>query len=176
MSLLDIIIFITRLLIGSILIIAGFLKLQIGSRRFLQNILAFGFVKGHVAQFISNSLPWLEVGCGLFMLVGLFMPMTSLVSFGLLLIFTVAIAFAVVQEKQVGCDCFGKLSEKNQVRWHLAYRNLVLMGLIILIFSFGPGWLALDNWVKQWPNHLFESVIKDVLVFIWLSTLLLVLV
>lgn len=173
MPLIDIAVFLTRLLVGSVLTIAGLLKLQDGSSRFLQSVLAYGLVKGRAARLMASYLPWLEVGCGLFLLLGLFLPVTALVSFGLLMIFTTAVVTAIVREKRVDCGCFSTTHRRNYVRWKLSYRNLVMMGLSVIIFNFGPGWLAVDNWLLSSLNSLIAvSVIQNGLTVVWLTVLL----
>lgn len=171
--LLDITVFLTRLLVGGILTIAGLLKLKRGSHRFLQSVLSYGLVKGRVAQLLASSLPWLEVGCGLFLLIGLFLPVTVLLGFGLLMMFTLAVTSVIVREKQVDCGCFGATRRKNHIRWQLTYRNLVLMGLTIIIFNFGPGWFAVDSWLQEGPRSLVtDGTFQNSLMTIWLVMLL----
>jgi hypothetical protein len=89
------------------------------------------------------------------------------------MMFTLAITSAIVREKQVGCGCFGATRQKNHVRWQLTYRNLVLMGLTIIIFNFGPGWFAVDSWLQEGPRSLTTNgTFQNGLMAIWLVMLL----
>lgn len=170
MPLLDIAVALARLFVGSTLIVAGLLKLRGDSGHFLRSILAYDLVRGRAVQLIAKSLPWLEVGCGLFLLSGFFLPLTALASFGLLLTFTIAVTHAIVRQKQVGCGCFGTTNKRDRVRWQLTYRNLGLMGLTIVVFGFGPGWLAIDGWLNPEPHSLSANeVILNGLIAVWLT-------
>jgi uncharacterized membrane protein YphA (DoxX/SURF4 family) len=176
MLILNVVAFLTRLVVGSILILAGMLKLQGDSQTFLKNVLAYDLVTPHIAKLITSCLPWLEFICGLFLTIGFFLPITILISFGLLLIFTIAIASAVVRENPVNCGCFGRMQRNNRVRWQLAYRNLALMGLIMLILKFENRWLVLDVLLPHsWLSHFYsEKLLGNGLFLVWLTTLLVI--
>lgn len=176
MQLVNVAIFFIRLIVGTVLAAAGFLKLQQhSSNRFLKNVLAYDLVKGYFARVTAKSLPWLEISCGLFLLTGLFLPTAALASFSLLLIFTFAVATAIVRDKKVSCGCFGRTSLKDRIRWHITYRNLILMGLLIIVFAYGPGWLTVDNWLSMWTeNQSVSRNIQNGLILIWSTTLLFV--
>jgi uncharacterized membrane protein YphA (DoxX/SURF4 family) len=126
---------------------AGVLKFQAGASQFLKQVLAYDLVKGHTARLITGSLPPLEIICGLCLIFGFILPLTALFGFVLLGLFTLAILNAVLQEKQVGCGCFGNAGEHTLVRWRLVYRNLGLMGLLTVIMVYGSNRLTLDRWL-----------------------------
>lgn len=160
-----------RLLVGGTLIVAGVLKLESGAYNLLKSVLAYDLIKGNSAQLVAKCLPWLEIGCGSFLLIGLFLPITSLVLLFLLLLFTLALTSAVLREKRVNCGCFGSTYGEQRVRWRLIYRNLGLMGLILVALGSGPGWWAVDNWLIEWPRNLtISNSLQDILTVTWLST------
>lgn len=176
MPLLEIAILIARLFAGAILTLAGLLKLQNGSHRFLQSVLAYDLVQGRTARLVANGLPWLEIICGLFLITGFFLPITALVGYGLLMMFTVAVTSVMVRKKQARCGCFGATYKQNRARWQLVYRNLGLMGLTIIIFGLGPGWLAIDSWLQGRLGSFIAggAAVQNSLIVVWLATLLVV--
>jgi uncharacterized membrane protein YphA (DoxX/SURF4 family) len=117
----DIAVLLIRLLVGGTLIVAGYLKLESGAYNLLKSVLTYDLIKGNLAQLIARCLPWLEIGCGSFLLVGLFLPITSVAILFLLLIFTIALTSAVLREKRVNCGCFGSTYGEQHVRF---YKNI----------------------------------------------------
>lgn len=152
-----------RLLLGVTFILAGTLKVQAGSRRFLRQVLAYNLVQGRVARLLAGGLPWLEIGCGLCLLLGFLLPPVTVVSFILLLSFTLAIGIVMMQEKRVDCGCFGR--SQNPVRWRLAYRNLALMGLLAALLTFGPGRWTVDQWL--FDDGLPFAALQEWLIATW---------
>lgn len=59
--LLDIAVFLTRLLVGGVLTIAGLLKLQGGFPRFLQSVLAYDMEKSNAVKLVSPD-QWVTAG------------------------------------------------------------------------------------------------------------------
>lgn len=163
-----------RFLVGGLLILAGVLKLKAGSRWFLQQILAYELVKGKVAWLLARGLPWAEVVCGALLIIGLLTPLVVLVSFALLWGFTAAVVSTFVRGKSVDCGCFGRAAnpQAQKARWTVAYRNLTLMALLIVVYSL-PAKLAVDVLLSDWLYPIGHNVTVQVgLVVLWLIALL----
>jgi uncharacterized membrane protein YphA (DoxX/SURF4 family) len=162
-----------RLLVGGMLVLAGVLKLKAGSRWFLQQILAYELVKGRVAWLLARGLSWAEVVCGVLLIVGLLTPLVAVVSFALLWGFTVAVVSTFLRGKPVDCGCFGRVAnpQAQKARWTVAYRNLTLMALLIVVYSFAPV-LAVDNWLSGWLYQLSpDTRPQAALAVLWLISL-----
>lgn len=160
-----------RLFVGSLLLVAGILKLRAGTRWFLQQILAYEIVKGSRAKLVARGLPATETGCGFLLILGWQTSTVALVSFGLLTIFTGAIISTFWRGKQVNCGCFGQRKQGLQpAQWTVVYRNLVLMGLLVIVSRFAPPF-SIDAWLNHNPHHT-HPWLQVSLVALWLVSLL----
>lgn len=157
-----------RLFVGGLLVTAGLLKLKAGTRWFQQQILAYKIVKGQFAWLLARFLPMVELICGLLLLLGWQTPTVSLISFGLLWLFSAAIIYTIWQGRQVGCGCFGQHTStvSLQGQWAMIYRNLILMGLLIVICSFVSSW-SIDAWLNHQLLLLYPTVGVQVALTIW---------
>lgn len=153
--LLELILTIGRLFVGSLLIIAGLLKIRAGSQWFLQNILAFSLVKGKLAWFLAQWLPWIEILCGGLLFIGLMVPLITVASFTLLLGFTLVVISTFLRGASVNCGCFGERhdSKSAQVRWAVAYRNFMLTGILVLVYLGGTTSISVDAWLMNLAAH-----------------------
>ncbi|MCA9998803.1 MAG: DoxX family membrane protein [Anaerolineales bacterium] len=160
-----------RLFVGSLLLVAGILKLRAGTRWFLQQILAYEIVKGSRAKLVARGLPATEIGCGFLLIFGWQTRAVALVSFGLLTIFTGAIISTFWRGKQVNCGCFGQQKQGLQpAQWAIVYRNLLLMGLQVIVSSLAPPF-SIDAWLNHNPHHP-HPWLQVSLAALWLVSLL----
>jgi uncharacterized membrane protein YphA (DoxX/SURF4 family) len=168
-----------RLIVGSILILAGWLKLKAGSEWFFRQILAYELVKGKPARWLAKSLPWAEILCGLWLLFGLFLPLAAIVTFFLLWGFTAIIVLTLLRGKRVDCGCFGRSANfhTKQARLTIAYRNLGLIGLLFIVLRDNNEW-SIDTWLgTQMLSLSFNDQaivdLKVLLITSWLTLMLL---
>lgn len=78
----------------------------------------------------------LEIITGLFLLIGVFQNVISLIAASLLLLYTFAISFNLVHgRKEVSCGCGGILGN-HKLSWYLVLRNLVLLLGCIYLFKY----------------------------------------
>ncbi len=140
-----------RILTGATLLIAGIAKIRNGESRFLQTIIGFNLVPKLMAVILARYLPWVEVLTGTMLLIGFLSQTAALIAYGLFLLFTGAITASLLRGKDNDCGCLGKFSP---VQWRLVFRNLFLMGLLLPIYVFGGGTLAIDSPFK---TRLFQA-------------------
>lgn len=90
-------------------------------------------------------MPWLEIVVGLTILFwGKFRDAAATITFGMLTVFTVAIASAIFRGIDIGCGCFSVNPHAQAVGWLSILRNLVLMALTAVIFY--------DAWKKNYST------------------------
>lgn len=122
-----------RVLVGGLLILAGVLKLRLGTQWFFKRVLDFNLIKGSVAFVLAWALPPLEILLGVCLVLGLLLPWAVLAAFVMLLVFTAALLRAFWRGMDVDCGCFGRRMLTTQARWRVVYRNVVLMGLLLFV-------------------------------------------
>lgn len=121
------ILFAFRLLVGGVFIWAGLLKI-FDPLGFAQNIANYRVFPQGISFFLALFLPWIEVICGAFLIVGIFRGTSSLLLSGLLSVFLVLIILTILRGIDVDCGCFGSIGRK------LDYK-LILMDSVLLFFS-----------------------------------------
>lgn len=104
--LLDTVGILARLLLGGVLLVAGWLKITdlTGS---VQSVVAYELFAYAVSQFVGSVLPVLEIALGLLLLLGLFTRFSAVLGAALMLVFVAAIASAWARGLSIDCGCFG---------------------------------------------------------------------
>jgi uncharacterized membrane protein YphA (DoxX/SURF4 family) len=115
-----------RLVVGGMFIWAGVSKI-IDPLGFAQNIANYRVFPEGISFFLALILPWIEVICGAFLILGIFRSASALLLSGFLVVFLVLIAVTLIRGIDIDCGCFGSLSGKVDY-------TLILMDSILLFF------------------------------------------
>jgi len=103
------VIFIFRLVVGGVFIWAGLLKI-LNPLDFAQSIKNYQIFPLGVSFFLALFLPWIEIICGIFLILGIFRHTSSLIISVLLVAFLGLIIMTLVRGIDIDCGCFGSLS------------------------------------------------------------------
>jgi hypothetical protein len=130
-----------RLLLGFILISTGISKLAY-PHRFQQGILEYKLLpsvlesKLSLSRILSFCFPLAELIAGFGLVSGLLLIPATILSLGLLLLFSGAIAINLKRGRQdLSCHCAGALGE-HRISWWLFGRNcLCIIGLVVLLVT-----------------------------------------
>jgi uncharacterized membrane protein YphA (DoxX/SURF4 family) len=95
-----------RLLLGGVLLYAGFSKLNDGWR-FAEAIANYRLLPAQANQILALTLPWLEVALGLLLILGLWLRAAAGLSALLFFAFAAAVAAALARNLDISCGCFG---------------------------------------------------------------------
>ncbi len=135
---------VARLIVGSLFILAGWLKMRSGTGWFYLQILEFRITGRGFARTLSLILPPLEIGLGVFLVLGLFTQWVSIISFVLLFSFTAVVLHASWLGRSTACGCFGRRDNRtSKAQWRVICRNIILMGLLLLLYITSQGAIAL---------------------------------
>ncbi len=115
-----------RLVVGGMFIWAGVSKI-IDPLGFAQNIANYRVFPEGISFFMALVLPWVEVICGAFLILGIFHSASALLLSGFLVAFLVLIAATLIRGIDIDCGCFGSLSGKVDYK-------LILTDSILLFF------------------------------------------
>ena len=114
---------------GGIWIYAGGLKAR-DPFLFLIDIRSFQMLGDPYAAYLALCLPWLEIVCGLCVILRkLYLGALTILT-GLLAIFLVAIFSAKQRGLDITCGCFGKSENETD------YAEIISRDIILLVFSF----------------------------------------
>lgn len=137
-----------RLIIGSVLIYAGFMKAVAPTAEFAAMISAYKVLPAHWAPMLALALPYLEMWVGLFVLTGLFTKSGPAAAAGLFSVFLVALSSALLRGIDlVSCGCFGADSLSPQTTLVMDLTLLILSIVLYKIHQF-PQPLTLDDFLS----------------------------
>jgi len=97
---------IARLILGGVLLVAGYLKAFTIDKSQMA-VRAYEVLPIPLANFLGIILPWLEIGAGLLLILGFAVRYISIFGTVLMLIFVVAIGQAWARGLSIDCGCFG---------------------------------------------------------------------
>jgi len=120
-----------RLVIGATFIYAGVVK-ALSPIRFTNDIHNYRLLPWSMAVALAFYLPWLEIVCGLAVVLGRFYRAAIALLLALTIIFIVASATARIRGIDISCGCFGHLSNNLSFGWHLGLDTTLLVLLLAL--------------------------------------------
>ena len=134
---------IARVVLGAILLISGAAK--VGQPAALAaSIASFHLLSPSVIVAISIILPYFEMLVGLYLVIGLFTRIASIVATLQFMIYGAAIAAAILRKLPADCGCFGP-NDHAVADWpHVAF-DLALAAIALIIALSGPSPLSLDR-------------------------------
>ncbi len=138
---------ILRILLGGVLLAAGGLK--VGHASILAASIAdFRLLPAVVVGPLALALPYLELLLGAYLIAGLFTRIAAALAAFEFLIYSVAIASAVMRRIPAGCGCFGP-KDTAVADWpHVAFDLALAMAAGVVALG-APGALALDRVLRR---------------------------
>lgn len=95
-----------RLGLGGVLLYAGYLKAFTPDKSMMA-VRAYEILPIWLANIVGIVLPWLEMGAGLLLILGIAVRYVSIFGSGLMIAFIIAIAQAWARGLSIDCGCFG---------------------------------------------------------------------
>ncbi len=136
-----------RVLVGALFVAAGVLK--VGHFNDLAAAIAgFRILPEPVIAPLAVILPFFEIGLGVYLILGLFTRITAIVAAVQLLLYSAAIASAVIRHIPANCGCFGP-QDQAPADWPHVLIDLALSAVCAAIAWRAPGLLALDQRIKR---------------------------
>jgi len=122
---------IISILIGALFVYAGVIKV-IDPVEFARDIDNYKMLPWRAAVALALYLPWLEIFCGLALIMRVLHRGAVFIVTGLMSLFIIASIVAKTRGLDVSCGCFGHASQSLSFSWHLALDFLLLGGLLLL--------------------------------------------
>lgn len=139
-----------RLYLSGVFIYASLHKINFPAE-FADNIAGYLIVPYWLVNPLAVFMPWLELVCGLFLLAGVRVRAASLLIAGMLIMFTLAVIVALVQDTPIGCGCFQSVGDA--ISWWTVLRDVVWLGLGIHVYRF-DSLVHLDRLFTLEPEEL----------------------
>lgn len=123
-----------RILLGAIFVYAAYTKLHFNGAwhlrdyyfLFAMGIDSYRMLPLSVVEWMARILPWLELGLGTLLVIGVGVRWVGLVLTALLVVFMIALAHAALGGLEINCGCFGTNSVKPS-------RELILDGGLLVV-------------------------------------------
>jgi len=119
----------SRLLVGGMFIYASFYKI-VDPAAFAKSIWFYHLVPGKFINLMALVLPWLEMTCGLAVIVGYWHRGAALWSSLMLVVFIAALASTIVRGISIDCGCFRAAQSATHSAW-----NSLIFDVGALVFS-----------------------------------------
>lgn len=124
---------ILRLYIGGLFIFASMYKINYGAE-FAETIASYQLVPYWSVNILAITMPWLELICGIMLVVGFRAKSATVIIAFLLILFTIAVFINLLRDSPISCGCFS--SSDAPISWMTLIRDLVWLGMCIHIFFF----------------------------------------
>ena len=95
-----------RLTLGGVLFAAGWLKIFTPAKSQMA-VRAYEVLPIVIANFLGLVLPWLEIGVGVLLILGIAVRLSAIIGGALMVLFIVAISQAGIRGLSIDCGCFG---------------------------------------------------------------------
>ncbi len=123
-----------RFLIGAVFIWSGIIKI-IDPLLFAQDVANYRIFPQSLSFLIALILPWIEVSCGLLLVLGIWSRAAALMISGLLGAFLILLVITLFRGIDVTCGCFGALSHTVDYRLLLLDSGLLFLSLNIFFYQ-----------------------------------------
>ncbi|MDQ6655470.1 MAG: DoxX family membrane protein [Verrucomicrobiota bacterium] len=118
--------------VGLVFIYAGVLK-ALDPVKFASDIGNFHILPYPLAVRFAFYLPWLEILCGVALVVGWLRSGATMILAGLMAVFITATVAAKVRGINLDCGCFGSATKNLTFTWHVAI-DLALLGALLALW------------------------------------------
>jgi len=137
----------SRLILGVVLLVAGGLKIG-NLPKSAMAVRSYELLPVSLANFLGYTLPWIEIGLGLLLIVGVTVKISGALGALTMLAFIIAIAQAWARGLSIDCGCFGgggAIDPEDTKYLSEIIRDIGLMALGIFLYFYPKGRFALEK-------------------------------
>jgi len=137
----------SRLILGVVLLVEGGLKIG-NLPKSAMAVRSYEMLPIPLANFLGYTLPWIEIGLGLLLIVGVTVKISGALGALTMLAFIIAIAQAWARGLSIDCGCFGgggAIDPEDTKYLSEIIRDIGLMALGIFLYFYPKGRFALEK-------------------------------
>jgi putative oxidoreductase len=101
---------------------------------FAENVANYRIIPYLAINLVAIVLPWMELICAFFLFFGLRIKATTMILFGLLLLFTLLVIITIFRGISMNCGCFDAVGEP--IGWTKVIQNTIWLLMTLQIFFF----------------------------------------
>lgn len=124
---------ILRCYIGIVFVSAAMGKIHHPSE-FSEAVAAYRLLPYWSVNIVAVVLPWTEIICGLFLIIGLRTRASAFVIGALLSVYATALTINLLRGAPISCGCFDEVGD--QIRWQDVFRDIGWLLLTVQVFLF----------------------------------------
>ncbi|MFH0812059.1 MAG: MauE/DoxX family redox-associated membrane protein [Pseudomonadota bacterium] len=136
-----------RLVLGIVFIYASVDKI-LHPEAFARSVQNYRILPVESINLFAIILPWVEVVCGVLLLLGLFTGGTILLMTLLILVFLIALSSVVIRGIDISCGCFSS-NGNAPITFLYVLRDLILFALAFQALLYDRRVLSLDNLISK---------------------------
>jgi len=129
-----------RLLIGGIFIYTALPKL-LRPDDFARLVSGYRLLDPGIVNLAGITMPWIELIAGALLIIGIIPRSSALVIAGLLAVFMLAGALALLRGLRISCGCFFPLMGDHTLGWDLLARDAILLLITLQILAWPSSFL-----------------------------------
>ena len=137
----------SRLILGGVLIVAGALKIG-NLQKSAMSVRAYEMLPIWLANFFGYALPWVEIGIGALLILGIAVRIIGALGALIMLGFIIAIAQAWARGLSIDCGCFGgggTIDPEDTKYLSTILRDIGFLALGVFLYFYPKGRFALDK-------------------------------
>ena len=137
----------SRLILGGVLIVAGALKIG-NLQKSAMSVRAYEMLPIWLANFFGYALPWVEIGIGALLILGVAVRIMGALGALIMLGFIIAIAQAWARGLSIDCGCFGgggTIDPEDTKYLSTILRDIGFLALGVFLYFYPKGRFALDK-------------------------------
>jgi len=132
------IIFIARMVIGTIFIAAAIPKLA-DPKSFALVIANYKLIPPSAGLVMATLIPWMELLAGLGIITGYYIRGSAFVLIGLLVVFLFAIMAGILRGLDISCGCFTLDPAAGRIGWQKVAENVLMVAFLFLVYLYPSG-------------------------------------
>ncbi len=137
----------SRLILGGVLIVAGVLKIG-NLQKSAMSVRAYEMLPIWLANFFGYALPWVEIGIGALLILGVAVRIMGALGALIMLGFIIAIAQAWARGLSIDCGCFGgggTIDPEDTKYLSTILRDIGFLALGVFLYFYPKGRFTLDK-------------------------------
>ncbi len=159
LTLLDWLVFIARLVLGVVFIYASYDKI-LEPAAFARNVENYRFLPYQLVNIFAIILPWLELICGILLILGVYVEAAAGIIGILLVMFIIAISHALLRGIDISCGCF-KTGQGKKIGTDLLVRDIVLLAFCVGITLCDRAVLGVEHLFRRRKNRHYSPEGSD---------------